>query len=408
MATRRKSEAGQALVFVALMLVALSTVMGLGIDMGYLRYEKRRIHEAADAAAIAGAAEVLYPSAEISSAAQSASTADGFTNGSNGVTVTVNHPPLSGPNTGNSNYVEAIVTQTAPTFFMRVLGVNSVPLSARSVAVGSSPNCIYALGTTGDAISISFSIITSACGVVDDSNLGGFLASLNATSIGLAGTNNGFLVSTNPTAQQHIPKAPDPFASLAAPAVGSCVTHPTQKVITTNTTLLPGTYCGGINILGGNVTFSPGVYVLNGGGFQMTNVFGGTVTGTGVTIFNTGTGSGGCTTCYGAVTTYFTGGSSLTAPTSGTYTGILFFQSSSNPQTASFNANFSFGTRPFMQGAYYFPDAQVQFNFDFGQSAAYTLLVAKSISWLVAFTFNNDFSTLTGGSPIRNTGVLTE
>jgi len=404
---RRKTQAGQALVLAALALVAILAMMGLGIDMGYLRYAKGKMQAAADAGAIAGAAEVLYT--DVSAAAAAATAADGFTNGTNGVTVAVNHPPLSGPNTGNSNYVEVIVSQNQPTFFMTVLGVNSVALSARSVALGSSPNCIYALGTSGDSILITLSIVTSACGVVDDSNLGGLIAALDASSIALHGTNDGFLVSTSPTAETGIPSAVDPLASLTAPTVGSCSTHPTQTVITTNTTLSAGTYCGGIDIISGKVTFGAGTYIMDGGGFQMTNVFGGTVTGTGgVTIYNTGSGSGSCNTCYGPITTYFTAGSSLSAQTSGTYTGILFFQDRSNPQTASFNANFSTGTRPFMDGAYYFPDAQVQFNFDFGQSADYSILVAKSLSWLVAFTVNNNYSSLTGGSPIKNTGVLTE
>lgn len=406
MATKRKSEAGQSLVYVALLLVVLLAVMGLGIDMGYMRYQKGRMQQAADAGAIAGAAEVLFT--DVTAAADAATAADGFTNGSNGVTVTVNHPPLSGPKTGNSNYVEVIVAQNQPTFFMTVVGLNSVSLSARAVAVGSSPNCIYALGTSGDSLSISLSIVTSACGIVDNSNLGGFIAALHASSIALHGTNDGFLVSTSPSAQTGIPDAADPFASLTAPTVGSCAAHPTQTIITTTTTLTAGTYCGGIDIISGNVTFGAGVYIMKGGGFTMTDVFGGTVTGSGVTIYNTGTGTGSCPTCYGSITTYLTAGSGLTAPTSGTYAGILLFQDRNNPDTASFNANFSSGTRPFMQGAYYFPDAQVQFNFDFGQSAAYSILVAKSAEWFIAFTFNDNYSSLTGGSPIKNTGVLTE
>jgi Flp pilus assembly protein TadG len=400
---RRNHELGQALVAVALGLVVLLGILGLGIDFGYLRYEKGKMQAAADAAAIAGAAEVLYT--DVSTAAQAAATADGFTNGTGGVTVTINHPPGSGPNTGNSNYVEAIVAQNQPTFFMKVLGVNSVPLSARSVALGSSPNCIYALNTTGDAIDITLAIVQVACGVIDDSNLGGLVAALDATSIGLAGTNDGLLVSTNPTAQQHIPKAADPFASLPPPTVGSCVTHPTQTVITTTTVLNQGTYCGGIKLSGGHATFNPGVYILNGGGLSMTSALGGVATGTGVTFYNTGSGAGSCNTCYGPINSFFTFGSSLTAPTTGTYAGILFFQDRNNPQQANFDADASGGTRT-LTGAYYFADATVSFLFNFGNS--YTIIDAKRISWTAALQLNADFSSLPDGSPIKNTGVLTE
>jgi Putative Flp pilus-assembly TadE/G-like len=378
---RRNHELGQALVAVALGLVVLLGMLGLAIDFGYLRYQKGKMQAAADAAAIAGAAEVLYT--DVSTAAQAAATTDGFANGTGGVSVTVNQP----------------------TFFMKVLGVNSVPLSARSVALGSSPNCIYALNTTGDAITITLAIIQVACGVVDDSNLGGLVAALDATSIGLAGSNDGFLVSTNPTAQQHIPRATDPFASLPAPTTGSCATHPTKTIITTTTTLNPGTYCGGITLSGGHATFNPGLYILNGGGLVMTSALGGVATGTGVTFYNTGTGAGSCNTCYRGITSFFTLGSSLTAPTTGTYAGILFFQDRNNPQQANFDADASGGTRT-LTGAYYFADATVSFLFNFGNS--YTIIDAKTISWTVALQLNADFSSLPDGSPIKNTGVLTE
>jgi Putative Flp pilus-assembly TadE/G-like len=405
MTTRRKGEAGQALVFVALLLVVLTSVMGLGIDMGYLRYQKGRIHAAADAAAIAGAAEVLYT--DVTVAAKAASAADGFTDLTNGVTVTVNHGPLSGPHTGDTNYVEAIVAQSQPTFFMRVLGVNSVPLSARSVALGSSPNCIYGLGTSGNSLNLAFLAFVQVmnCGVVSDANLSGLFSFLNASSVGLHGSNNCLACTINPTPQTGIPSASDPFASHIAPTAGSCAAHPTQTVITTTTTLSQGTYCGGIKLLGGHATFNPGVYILNGGGLVMTSAGGGVATGTGVTFYNTGTGPGACTTCYGGINSFFTFGSSLTAPTAGAYAGILFFQDPANPQQANFDVDGSSGTRS-LTGAYYFPDATVSFLFDFGNS--YTILVAKTISWALSVQFNADFSSLPGGSPIKNTGVLVE
>lgn len=389
---------------VALAIVVLLGFLGLGVDMGYLRYQKRRMQTAADAAAIAGGAEILY--SDITSAAKAASAANNFADGTNGVIVTVNHGPAGGPHAGDTNYVEVIVSQNQPTFFMKALNINSVPLSARAVAFGSSPDCIFALGNSGDAISLSLSIVTSRCGVIDDANLGGFFALLQATSIGLVGTDDGFLVGTNPTAATHIPAASDPFATLAAPAIGSCTAHPTQTVITTTMAISPGTYCGGIKVQpGANVTFNPGLYVLNGGGL---NVVGGVVQGTGVTIYNTGSGAGSCTTCYGSVMTQFTSGSSLSAPTTGTYAGILFFQDRSNTQPANFNVDLSFGTRT-LKGAYYFPAATVGFHFDFGNTASYTILVAKQVQFFLAFTFNANYSELPGGSsPIKNTGVLVE
>jgi Flp pilus assembly protein TadG len=109
-----KPEKGQAIVVMAFALVGLLAFMALAVDVGFLRYEKRLLQTAADAAAIAGAAELSY--GDVTSAAKADSAANGFTNGSSGVTVTVNNPPLSGPHVSDSNYVEAIVSRTAPTY----------------------------------------------------------------------------------------------------------------------------------------------------------------------------------------------------------------------------------------------------------------------------------------------------
>ena len=432
---RRKGEGGYVMVVAALSIFLLFGLIGLAIDVGQLRTAQRNLQSAADAAAVAGGAEILFP--DLTTAAQAAAAANGFTNGSNGVAVSVSHPPTDGPYTGNTNYVEVVVSQNQPTFFMGALGVTSVPLSATAVASGTSPNCIYALGTSGDSLDLSNSNITSSCGVVGDGNLGSS-GRLTASSIGVVGTVHG--VSTTPTARTGIPKVADPFASLPVPsftvpvAPSNCQPTPSGA----NPTIPPGTYnamtitsamgnvtfsggtyvfCGGLTLQGATVTFGPGTYVMYGGGFSMSNGFNGTVTGSGVLFYNTGSGtaSGTCppTCAYGPVTTYFASSNFLQAPTSGTYAGILYFQDRANPQAASFNANFTFngcgGGTPYLQGGHYFPDATVNFDFDFGCGAQYTIVVAQNINWLFNFTFNNNYGSLPGSSsPIKNTGTLVE
>ena len=58
----RRTQGGQALVLTAVALVALLAVMGLAIDMGVLRYDKRLQQTAADAAALAGGTELQQSS----------------------------------------------------------------------------------------------------------------------------------------------------------------------------------------------------------------------------------------------------------------------------------------------------------------------------------------------------------
>ena len=136
---KRKNEAGQALVFAAVGLAVLMGFAGLGIDMGMLRYQKRLQQTAADAGALAGANNLAFPaSGGVTAGAKNASAGNGFTDGTNNVTVTVNNPPASGPHTGNANYVEVLVTAVQPTYFMKVLGINSQTVTARAVATNVS------------------------------------------------------------------------------------------------------------------------------------------------------------------------------------------------------------------------------------------------------------------------------
>jgi hypothetical protein len=114
------------------------------------------------------------------------------------------------------------------------------------------------------------------------------------------------------------PSDSDPLATLAAPAA----TGPTFKNTTVNSktaTLSPGTYVGGIHITGNSkVTLLPGIYILQGGGLNVSG--NSSLTGVGVTIYNSPATS--------ADEINFSGSSliTLSAPTSGAYQGIVFFQ----------------------------------------------------------------------------------
>ncbi len=218
----RKREAGQALIAAAAILgIVLMGFAGLGIDMGYMRYQKRLEQTAADSAALAGAAELLYSSA-YNAAAQHDAVANGFTNGANNVTVTVDSPPTSGPHNGVSGYVEVIVAQIQPTFFMRIMGINNETVTARSVATStaSSSGCIYVLGTSSTAISVvgGSTINATSCGIIDDGGLSiNNNGTINASSTGIAGAYNNNQGHVNPAPVTGITPASDPLAYLTPP-----------------------------------------------------------------------------------------------------------------------------------------------------------------------------------------------
>jgi hypothetical protein len=144
------------------------------------------------------------------------------------------------------------------------------------------------------------------------------------------------------------------------------------------------------------------MYVLQGGGFTVSG--GGTATGSGVTFFLAGTSTNGLFN-FGPVA--LSGGSTvqLTAPTSGTYVGILFYQdSSAYGASSSSPSSFTGGSTSFFQGSLYFPTTPVTYSG--GAMAQYTIIDASSITVSGGATLNSNYSSLQGGSPIKGTGGI--
>jgi Flp pilus assembly protein TadG len=453
-----RGESAQAVVFVALAMAVIMGFVGLAVDIGQLRFVRQKMQTAADAAAIAGALEINACSggsncAAMQTAAQSSLAENGFSSSTlltncassalTTLTITVNRAPCGlaktqDPHNGNTNYVEVLLSQSQPLYFARILGISSVALTTRAEAgLAGGSNCIYALDPTGSgALHVQLlAALVSKCGIVVESNSNSalqcdLLAAISASQIGVVGKASSFLCALSPSPKTHItmPSPADPLAYLTKPAVPSCgVSHTGQLAYhgsdaalnlsgaSGNVVLWPdGAYCGGINIQpGAHVTFQPGTYALtskNGGTSTppggLTVDLGTTVTASGVTLYNYGP-SGGITFNFSSFTF---GGVNMTAPTSGTYSGILFFQDPGNTSQALIVGTSSWNT--VLQGSYYFPSAAVTFAFD--GLVDYNILVAKDITFealslggtTINPNFNNNYSSLANGSPINGTGAV--
>jgi len=394
----QRSDRGQALVLVALGMVVLLGFIGMATDVGTLRYEKRLLQTVADSAAIGGASEINY--GDVTTGAQAAAVQNGFTTGANGATLTVNNPPLSGPHAGNAAYVEVLATQVNSTYFMKIFGVNTSTVQARAVAyLGTGPACIYALsGTTN---------IQASCGLIDDSSASQALLNngsgeLTSRSIGVVGgyLNNGS-GSISPTPQTGIVPQTDPLAYLSPPSTSAC--NGVVKIVTTSQTVTPDGNCYDLTIDDSptvtldpgpyqqivtngtpNVTFNPGLYTIQGGSFTING--GATVTSTAATFYITA----------GTVTVNGGNPVQMTAPITGSYAGVLFFQSQGDSSAAAVNGD----NTTTLTGALYFPSAQLTINGG-NSAAAYGILVADTIVFNGSDSFNDDYSSLAGGSPIK-------
>ena len=430
MRPRKKRNTGYVLLLLALGMTMLCGFAGLALDLGFAEYYKRRAQAAADAGAIGAIQEVrMNGSTNAVSAAKQDVTTNGFTDGTNNATVTVNMPPTSGAYNGKSDYVEVIVTKKVPTSFMGMLNQTSVTVYARSVGgLGAGPYCILALDpSAAKALQVtgSTSVSLPNCAVMTDSNANGSgsgaamydgsaAGSITAKDIDVVGTwgGNG---TVSPAPTTGVPYVYDPLSQLAAPTVASCPSGGVKKdasgnnlpsTITSNITLNPGTYCGGLKITGGTVTFNAGVYVLNGGGMQVSG--GAALTGTGVTFYNTGSGNGA--TKYGDIQMTGTGPVTLSAPTTGgqaNYEGILIFQDRTLGTTGG-NGDVIQGnqTGSHLNGVIYVPKGLVTYtgNMD---GTGYQSIVADEITFTGNSTLASDYSTLADGNPLQ-TGVLSE
>lgn len=118
----RPSEKGQAIIMIVFAIIGLIGVSALAIDGVNAYLESRRAETAASAAALT-AALTRIEGGNWRAAALATASANGYDN--NGVTNTVemNTPPLSGPYSGNSEYIEVIITSHIKTYFATVVGV---------------------------------------------------------------------------------------------------------------------------------------------------------------------------------------------------------------------------------------------------------------------------------------------
>jgi len=404
----RDRARGQIVPLTGLALLALLALVAVAADTGYFFDYRRRMQTGADNAAMAGAAQLRRGASDgqIQTAALSGAASDGFSNGANDTQVTINHPPNSGYYAGNPGFVEAIISQPRPTLFMGILGVQRANVSTLAVA-GAQPgtNCIYALDpTAASAFNVNGgATVTASCGIVDDSNSSsamnssGGSSTVTATSIAVAGNVTGCCYF--PTPQTGVPPEPDPFAQRAAPAFSSGCDYTNFKVNSGSPeTLTPGVYCNGITVNAGSVvTFSPGLYVLNGGGLSVNG--NAVLHGTGVTFYNTGSES------YAYKPVAFSGGAvgTLSAPTSGPMEAMLFFQdraiASKQTNTISGSSTLS------LAGALYFPTTPLNFSGNSSGNAAYTIIVASTITFTGASRLNADYGSLQNGDPIMKVAL---
>ncbi|WP_202359835.1 MULTISPECIES: pilus assembly protein TadG-related protein [Mesorhizobium] len=377
----RATSANVAIIF-ALSLPIVVGAAGFGVETSYWYYNSLKLQATADAAAYAGALEQISGSDKptiVAAATQSAAT-----NGLGSGTIVVNTPPVSGPNTAKKA-VEVIVAQNVDRIFTSIFTQGQVPEQARAVALitDASKACVLALDPSASQAALfsgNTSVKLIGCSVMANSiasdaiklqGSAGLQADCLISGGGVALSNPVTTVCAAPITQA-LPAA-DPFADLPAPAAS----NPCQNA--NKSTLKPGTYCSGLS-LSGTVTLQPGVYVIQSGDFKVNA--NANVSGDGVTIYLAG---GSRVSMNGNATV------SLSAPTSGTYSGVLMYgDRTSTGGQSTFNGT----ADSLLTGALYFPKQQVNYLGNFSGKSGCTQVVADLIQWSGNSTISQDCTSL--------------
>lgn len=459
-----RDDSGQVLVIAALCMVVLIGFLGLAVDVGAVRHEQRRLQAAADATALAAALSVRVCGitsncGTMQTAVQKAMEENGYSGATlitqcatpgTGLTVMVNNPTCIVPNTMTSgsttlnrlNYVETQVSETTPLYFSKIFGFEGFAMKARAQAArGIGGPCLYALnptdsGTLNVAVGLGFK---ANCGVVVESSSPSSvncLVGLGVTApyVQVSPTGGGaslLCLGNTRVTQAPLPVPADPLAYLPAPAqpnapcgttIGSPYTGSPNPVtiilpLLANVTFNPGVYCGGISITASvlsTVTFNPGTYIISNyqgpkilgvtppptsNGFVITVGALSNIQGKGVTFYNQSNNGFSLT-----LPTLPLGLSNFafSAPTSGQYGGILFWQAKNITNTGTFVAPALLSGQQ-LNGVIYEPGATVSYAVNvINGGGGYSGIVADKVQFNagVLSTISNDYSSLQSGSPL--------
>jgi hypothetical protein len=179
----------------------------------------------------------------------------------------------------------------------------------------------------------------------------------------------------------HAWRALDPFANLIEPVPPMPLSNPKKA----DTVVQPGRYTD--LTLDGTKTLQPGLYYIVG-----SLSIKGTVSGTGVTFFM----------ADGGVTANGSASLSISAPTSGSTAGMLFWSSKTNTSANSFNGN---GATD-LNGYLYFPKSQLTYNGNNTTTSTCMRIVADTIKMTGSSKLNSDCSAALGGRQAKVSGPL--
>jgi hypothetical protein len=386
-----RDASGQTVVLAAVLMPVFIAAIGYSAETGYWYTSQRELQHAADSAAYAAAVRKRAGDQQsgLYDAALGAAKEGGFPVLSG--TIDVNSPPDTPPADldDETPAVEVVLTRTMPSLIISMFTSGPTVIRAKAIALveGDTLGCVLALSKTAHgAVTVtgSTSVTLDGCNVASNSVvsdsflLSGASAAISTDcvyTVGEAVTTLKLTMTECDAPKEYSPPILDPYADLATPTIPTANCQ--NKNVNNGAVLTPvDTHPSGMHVMyfcngltaSGTVTFGPGLYVIQGGPFTTTGNT--TLTGANVTFYIEKTASMGFN---GNVTVNFS------APTSGTYSGMLFFGDRATPaatvQKMNGGANSSFN------GAIYFPSASLDYTGNSKSLGGCTQLIANTITF---------------------------
>ncbi len=295
-----QEERGQILILTLLFLTFFIGLVALTVDAGFLFAQRRQAQNGADAAALAGAQRLWETNSTDTAGAIAAAFSYAHDNGYPGSQTEVNLLPGASPTA-----VEVIVEEQPTSFFIHVLIPGANTVRARAVADTVDVPRKYGLiildegpcppGPDEDGYTQggNGSVIIEGAGAMINTNCEPSLTRVGNGDLDADGDIDvtGSVTSTgsgsiDPEPRDYVPwQLEDPLAPLTppypdcqawAPACGirngtDVVEDLLQITGSTDRTLLPGIYYGGVKVnCSCTVTLLPGIFIMAGGGFIKT------------------------------------------------------------------------------------------------------------------------------------------
>ncbi len=404
-----RDRKGNALAIAAAAMPLVIGSAGLATDTVQWALWKRQLQRTADSGALAGVHAIVQ-----GQNVNSAVTRDLAINSHVGITTnsTIENSPTVGAYTSDPYAVRVALS------VQKKLGFSSLFLSvaptinavATATVVPHGKYCVISLEETATT-GLSYTgnaTVDLGCGMATNSRgAAAVYASGSSTVIAsplaaVGGIPNSSNFADGTMLRPYSMKQEDPFADVQPPAVPNPCANDPRRVSSDPAITLSGCFKG--LTLNSDVTLT-GEIIIDGGDFDIGAQANITCNGCVIILTNKSTNANAQ-----IGTVKINGGATLnmSAPTSGTYAGILFYQDrrAQDGNSANNQNHINGNSSSFFQGAFYFSGQEVFMNGTSGMSTACVQMVARRVSFSGNTAINNSCPTDSGagafdGSMIR-------